>query len=370
MGQERGDHRGGELTTGKRYRLTTKDLVTVAMLSALGGVLSTYVGYLGNLVNHIFGVPFGAGQFLAGLHVVWIVLAVGITRKRGVGTATGFVKGLVELFMGSTHGVVIVLVSLIQGMLVDAILFSNKAKADRGPIMYGIAGALASASNVIVFQIFFFAGVPIVLVTMITLLAAASGMIFCGWMATQMLVALERAGLVEPSGVGTPKDATGAAVASRWQKRVSAISLVSVLCVLGIFTVGAVYYFFAVYEPPNPGSVDVGGKVGNSYSFVYKDYEDYEIIINAELIGSVTHVPPRNYTGIPLSVVIGEANPNPDATKIRVRGTDGYTADFSLNEAMADNLLILTFEHGSYRIVAGNYEGAYWVEDVASIDVI
>ena len=347
------------------YRLTTKDLVTVALLSALGGVLSTYIGYLGNLINHIFGVPFGAGQFLAGLHVIWIVLATGITRKKGVATTTGFVKGLVELFMGSTHGIVIVLVSLVQGILVDAFLFGSKSKSDRSPIRYGVAGAFASASNVIVFQIFFFAGVPILLIFMISMLAAASGIIFCGWMATQMLASLEHAGLVEQVKVDaaqTPR--------TKWQKQVSVMSLVSILCILGIFTVGAVYYFFAIYEPPNPGSVDVEGNVANSYSFVYGDHEDQEITINAELLGSVTHIPPRNYAGVPLSIVVGEADPNAGATKIVVKGTDGYSAEFDLVDVMSDSALILTFEDGSYRIVAANYEGAYWVEDVASVDVV
>jgi ABC-type thiamin/hydroxymethylpyrimidine transport system permease subunit len=352
----------------RRYHLTTKDLVTIALLSALGGVLSTYIGYLGNLVNHIFGVPFGAGQFLAGLHVVWIVLATGITRKKGAATATGFVKGLVELFMGSTHGIVIVLVSLVQGAVIDLVLFSTKSKTGRSPIRYGVAGAIASASNVIVFQTFFFSGVPLVLILMISMLAAASGIIFCGWMGTQMLASLERAGLVEPkmdqAGEREPR-----APPNAWQKRTAAISLIAVLCILGVFTVGAVYYFFAVYQPPNPGSVDVEGSVANPYSFVYADYEDRAITVNAELIGSVTHKPPMNYTGVPLSVLLGDAGPEADATKVTVRGTDGYTAEFVLADVMSDDELIITYDNGLYTIVAGNYEGAYWVEDVAAIDV-
>lgn len=348
-----------------KYRLTTKDLVTVALLSALGGVLSTYIGYLGNLINHIFGVPFGAGQFLAGLHVIWIVLAAGITRKMGVATTTGFVKGLVELFMGSTHGIVIVLVSIIQGIIVDAVLITAKSKAGRSPIMYGIAGALASASNVIVFQIFFFSGVPIVLILMISMLAAASGIIFCGWMATQMLGSLEHAGLVE-----SPKQGMVPVPPTKWQKRISVVNIVAMLCILGMFTIGAVYYFFAIYEPPNPGSVDVRGNVADEYSFKYDDFSDREVTVNAELIGSVTHVPPRNYTGIPLSIVVGEANPDLNATRVVVRGTDGYTAEFDLADVMSDGTLIMTFENGSYRIVAANFDGAYWVEDVASVEVI
>jgi ABC-type thiamin/hydroxymethylpyrimidine transport system permease subunit len=353
----------------KGYRLTTKDLVTVALLSALGGVLSTYIGYLGNLINHIFGVPFGAGQFLAGLHVLWIVLATGITRKKGVATTTGFIKGLVELFMGSTHGIIIVLVSLVQGILVDAVLFSTRAKAERSPIMYGIAGAIASASNVFVFQTFFFAGVPIVLILMISMLAAASGMIFCGWMATQMLESVERAGLVEPSKGELERARAGMKPLSAWQRRMSVASLVAALCLLGAFTIGAVYYFFAIYQLPNADSVDVKGDVSNPYTFVYDDHKSQEITINAELIGSVTHKPPRDYTGVPLSIVVGEAHPNSDATEVVVRGTDGYSVEFALTAVFSDGELIITYDGSSYTIVAANYDGAYWVYDVASIDV-
>ena len=104
------------------YYFSSRDLLVVAVLSGIGGVMSTYVGYLGNLLNRIFGVPFGAGQFAAGLHVFWIIVAAGLVRRPGAATAAGLLKGVVELLTGSTHGVVIVLVSLIQGLLVDVVL--------------------------------------------------------------------------------------------------------------------------------------------------------------------------------------------------------------------------------------------------------
>ena len=58
-----------ESASRKRIYFATRDLLIMAVLSGIGGVLSTYVGYLGNLLNRLFGVPFGAGQFVAGLHV-------------------------------------------------------------------------------------------------------------------------------------------------------------------------------------------------------------------------------------------------------------------------------------------------------------
>ncbi len=67
--------------------------------------MSTYVGYLGNLINQIFGVPFGAGQFASGLHVFWFILAAGLIRRPGGPLPPqAFLKGIIELFTGSTHG--------------------------------------------------------------------------------------------------------------------------------------------------------------------------------------------------------------------------------------------------------------------------
>jgi ABC-type thiamin/hydroxymethylpyrimidine transport system permease subunit len=356
------------MSESRRYYLTTKDLVTIALLSALGGVLSTYLGYLGNLINHAFGVPFGAGQFLAGMHVLWIALAVGITRKKGVGTLTGTVKGIVELFMGSTHGIVIVLVSLVQGAIVDLFLFSDKTKAARNPISYGIAGAVASASNVVVFQVFFFSGVPLVLIAMLCMLAGGSGMIFCGWLASEMLSSLEHAGVIE-SKEGRKGDVLRAPSLTSRRSRAAVTSLVAVIMFLGIFTVGGVYYFFAVYHPPGATSVDVMGQVNEPFEFVYSDFKDREVTFNAELNGSVTHVSSRNYTGIPLRPILELAAPRAGADQIVIVGSDGYSAVFRLADALSDDRLIIAEGGTGLRIVAANYEGAYWVENVVKIEV-
>ena len=48
------------MTYDGQNRITTRDIVTIAILSSLGGALSTFIGYLGNLINLSLGVPFGA----------------------------------------------------------------------------------------------------------------------------------------------------------------------------------------------------------------------------------------------------------------------------------------------------------------------
>jgi len=354
-----------------RIRFTTKDLITIALLSALGGALSTYVGYLGNLVNHIVGVPFGAGQFLAGIHVLWIMLALGITRKRGAATATGLLKGTVELFMGSTHGIVIVVVSVIQGLIPDLVLFSEKAKAQRGPVMFALAGGLSAASNVLVFQIFFFSGIPLVLIAVLCMLAFASGMIFGGWLTIEMLESLDLSGLTSAKRgtyVDAPAEYDRAYVAMRAEKRKRTTAMAIVIVFLTLFTAGGVYYFTNVYTTGSD-SVHIEGAVSSPYDFHYSAYSDHEVTVNAELIGSVTHVAPRNYTGVPVDFIVSRAGPDGSATEVVVLGSDGYSAIFPLDSVMGDDTLILTLENGSYRIVAPQYDGAYWVEQVVTIEV-
>ncbi len=356
----------------KRLMLSTKDLVTIALLSALGGVLSTYVGYLGNLMNHIVGVPFGAGQFMAGLHVLWILLAIGITKKKGAGTVTGALKGVVELFTGSTHGVVIVVVSLMQGVVADMVLFSDKAKDRRDYVSYSAAGGLSAAVNVIVFQTLFFAGVPWILILVLCMLACASGMIFGGWLSVEMLEALDEAGVVggkKEVFVDQRSAEDDAWKRNRQAKRRRRASLAAVASFLTVFTIGAVYYFMFVFVLHGGDAISIEGDVDNPFDFRYEDFEDQEVVVNAELVGTVTHVAPRDYTGILLSDLLAEAVPQDGASEVVVRGRDGYFAVFDLADVMEDDGIIIIDDEGSFQLVADAYEGGYWVEEVVAIEV-
>jgi len=351
-----------EGTDRPKYYLSTRDLVTVAVLASLGGAMSVYVGYLGNLVNRMLGVPFGAGQFMAGLHVLWIILAIGITRKKGTGTLTGLVKGMVELFMGSTHGVAIVLVSLLQGAAADAVLFSDRTKENRGPVAYSTAGGLASALNVVVFWGLYLGGAPLVLMLMLMMLAFASGIIFGGWASLQIMGSLELSGMLVPTSRMGKKPGPS--------QRKKAATVAVTLVFLGSLTGGAVYYYFYIYVPPTKQGVDITGDLEHGFVFVYDVWEDKEVTIVAELEGSVTHIAPRNYTGVPLNLLIEEASPLEGATTVTVTAKDGYEVDFELADVMDDDEIIISLEDDNeYRIIAANYVGGCWVELVSNIDI-
>ncbi|NLL21914.1 MAG: sulfite oxidase, partial [Firmicutes bacterium] len=42
-----------ELQSRRKYYLSNRDLLVIAVLSGIGGIMSTYIGYLGNLVNRV-----------------------------------------------------------------------------------------------------------------------------------------------------------------------------------------------------------------------------------------------------------------------------------------------------------------------------
>ncbi len=331
-------------------RFSVRDLVLAAAMASVGGAMSAYVGYMGNLINRVVGVPFGAGQILAGLHVIWPLLAVGLTRRAGAGTLTGVVKGTVEFLMGGTHGVVILLVSGVQGVLVDLGLSLSPRAALWA---YVVAGAGAAASNVLVFQALYFSGVPASFILFMTGLAALSGAVLGGWLAHDLLGALRRAGLSRAPAVRPGRARTWAALAV-------AIAVVA----------GGGYYYLGVWEPfSGVASANITGDLKSTDRFVYSAWEHAEVSVRAELRGAVTYEPERSYTGVPLRAVLQGAKPGAGAQEVVVRARDGYEVRFDLSEVMEGDRVLLVLEGERLRLVAADHPGSLWVQGVVAVEV-
>jgi ABC-type thiamin/hydroxymethylpyrimidine transport system permease subunit len=336
----------------RRYYFSTRDLLMMAVLAALGGVASTYIQTLANAVHAALGFP-GATQILAGLHVIWIVLAVGLTGKEGAGTVTGVAKGAVELLSGNTHGILIVLIDVVAGILVDLgmLPFRNKNSYPA----YCIAGGLATASNVFVFQAF--ASIPSDVLAMSALLLVGlvsfvSGVLLAGVLGKVLLDSLRRSGVVKDQ----PVQAMG-----RWVYA-TFLGLVSALTVLG-----GVYVYRALQGPP---SVRISGQVGAPYDYSYtQSDEDLLVTINETakpgLMGT--------YTGIPLREIVSRAQPAEDATSILTRGSDGYDFFIQMAELEENEQLILAQSGSGGDLtysVAGAKNSKAWVRNVVEILVV
>lgn len=341
------------LARAKRPLLDVREIVLVALLAAVGGVLSTYVGYIGNMINRAFGVPFGAGQLIAGLHILWPVLARLLTGKFGSGTFTGMTKGVVEFLSGGTHGVVIVLISFVEGLFVDLGMGISRRSS---LVLTMLTGAIASASNVFLFQAIYFSGVSPVFILVMAGLSLVSGAFFGGYLGWDIRRFLIASHLV-PQRAATPR-------ASSFKGHL--LTLTVVLALLA----GGIYYYTSVYDPfSTPDRARIEGDVSSPYTFCYSDWEDKAVTITAELRGSSTYVPPKDYTGVPLVDLLERAQPKEGAGTVLVIAKDGYEASFDLPAVLGDETVILSLDRGRLRLIAAKYEGAYWVRRVSRIVV-
>ncbi len=333
-----------------RYYFSTRDLLMMAALAALGGVAGTYINAIGDFVQSIVGFA-GTTQWAAGLHVLWLTLAVGLTGKQGAGTITGLLKGAVELLTGNTHGLLVVLVDLAAGVLVDVGFFPFRDK-DRLPA-YALAGGLASASNVFVFQLF--ASLPsdilaISAMTLIGLVAGLSGVLFAGVLAHTLVGALRHAGVV--------KDRPEPAM----PRRIYRIALI----VAAVLTVAFGVYLRSVLQ--GPPTVHVSGAVTEPYEFP-ADSGELATVTAEGTLRDVT----RTYTGVPLREIIDRAQPEADAEMVLVTASDGYAFFVSMDEVRANESLLLTpqgeGDDASYNLVGAENSKA-WVRSVSELTVV
>lgn len=334
----------------KRYYFTTRDLLMVAALAALGGVVSTYVNAIGDFFQSVLGFA-GTTQWAAGLHVLWLTLAVGLTGKQGAGTLTGLLKGGVELLSGNTHGLLVLLVDIVAGLLVDLgfLPFRNK---DSLPA-YCLAGGLASASNVLVFQAF--AALPADVlaygaILLVSGVAGASGVLFAGLLGQVLVGALRRAGAV--------KDRPPVAVSRR--------VYLAFLGVAALVTLGLGLYLRQALR--GPATVQIGGAVEAPY--IYPSEHGDIAQISAE--GTLREVT-ATYRGVPVRELLARARPQPAASLLLVEGSDGYAFFITLQEVQENDAILLVpqgrGDEAAYNLV-GAANAKAWVRGVAKLTAI
>ncbi len=339
----------------QNYYYETSDLVIIALFSGLGGILSTFVGYLGNLVNSFLGIPFGGGQIISGLHVFWIVL-IYLLANRKIGTAflAGIVKGFVEFFSGSAHGILVILLSGSQGLIIEIVLIIFLSSNNK--IIISLASGLSSVSNVVIQQIIFFnSQIPPLIIAFIGAISFCSGFILGGMLPIGFFHVFEKSSIL--NWRKTPS-------IPRQLKHIKLIRL-SII----VFLVVSEISIFSFLAFQNRYSAQVTGEIFNPYTYYPADFLDRQVTIEAELIGDFTHVSPRNYTGVPLVIIIEEAQPISEIYFAKIIASDGYDVTFNSTEIQSDLMLILIMESTGLRVVAGNFHGSYWINNVNSIEI-
>jgi ABC-type thiamin/hydroxymethylpyrimidine transport system permease subunit len=338
-----------EFSSHKAFYFSTRDLLIMAVLAAMGGVTSTYVNTIGDAAQAALGFP-GATQWAAGLHTIWIVLAMGLLRKTGSGTAMGILKGAVELMSGNSHGVIILLINLIAGLLVDFGFFIFQDKRSIAP--YLVAGALSAGSNVIVFQLF--ATLPANIVAMsailiLTVIAAISGLIFSGFAPFYLVNTLVKANVVKLPEKLTLSRKIGWAI-------LSAVLVLAILLTLFLRT--------SLRGIP---TITISGDVENSYEFPNSNYSPELVTREMDYRGL-----PTEYTGFALGDVIDHAQPAYSADALLIEAADGYAFLISFEELKTNpNILLVQQGQGKNAAfdIVGPGSSKAWVRNVVELTV-
>jgi len=337
-------------TVTQKYTFPTRDLLIMAVLVALGGIASTYINALGDAVHAVLGFP-GATQWVAGLHVVWIVLAIAITGKPGTGVITGALKGAVELMSGNTHGLIILLINLVAGLLVDFgfLIFRNK----RSLFPYLIAGGLATGSNVLVFQLFATLPANILAATAIVILffvALVSGLVFSGFVPFLLIKALSKAGIVKSAEPAVNSRRIG------WY------------ILAGVFVLAIILTVFLRIHLQSPQEITISGEVSQPYAFSTRTTSIETVTQQMEYKGVMTE-----YVGYPLIEVISEAGPSPDADLVLIEAVDGYAFLISFEELNTNENILLVYsgqgKNASFDLV-GSVSSKAWVRNISWLAVI
>ena len=183
--------------SGWNFNYSTRDIVFIAVIAAIAGVVNTGVGSLWYALNTSGGPVLGG--LLQGAFMWAYVLAIWLVRKPGAALLVGLIETGVELLLGNPAGVGTLGWGVTQGLAVEIVMaLSNYSSYSLLTAI--LAGAAASQFGTIWSAIFYgwdtsaagqvWLAVPVNLI---------SGALLSGVLGYLLAQAIARTGLIRPA---------------------------------------------------------------------------------------------------------------------------------------------------------------------------
>lgn len=187
-------------TKGWNFNYSTRDIVVVAVIAAIAGVVNTGTGNLWYLANSSLG-PLG-GALLQGAFMWAYILVMWLVRKPGAALAVGLIETAVEVLLGNASGIGTIGWGVSQGLGVEVVMAISNYQGYS--LWHAImAGAAASQFGTVWTALLFgwdtsaagdvWLAVPVNLI---------SGAILSGLLGYALAQAIARTGLVRPAEAG------------------------------------------------------------------------------------------------------------------------------------------------------------------------
>jgi len=177
---------------GFMKRFSVRDLVLIAAMAALGIAIKPIVVPIAHLVSSPLMIPGGA--LAGGLYMMWLVVAMGLTDKRGTATMVGVIQALLVMIAGvsGSHGAMSLLSYTLPGVAMDLGLLVLRRRVDNLLSAF-IAGILCNMAGTVVVNMIFFT-LPVIPLLLSVFVSAFSGALG-GLLSWQLLKALRRFGI-------------------------------------------------------------------------------------------------------------------------------------------------------------------------------
>jgi len=165
-------------------------------------------------------------------------------------------------------------------------------------------------------------------------------------------------------------------------KKTNKITLIAIVIIVAI-TVPV--YFYMRQNAGTEGSIRIKGAVSNPGNFTYSQLKAFSPVTVQVTLTSSSHAADNgvfNYTGVPLKVLLEQAQISANATSVYVQAIDGYGTTIPIQDAMDQNTILAYAKDGSpltdlknggegpVRLIIGNDQYAQrWIKNVASIEI-
>ncbi len=123
------------------FSFTTTDLVIIAIIAAVFGVIGVY----NQLITNLLIIPFGfyGGMIVGGLFQTPGIMAYAIMKKKGASFVTQNLFGIAQLLFGNPFGFLLLLFTFSQSLGQELTFFCSKYKRAGDWKMWALAGAVS-----------------------------------------------------------------------------------------------------------------------------------------------------------------------------------------------------------------------------------
>ncbi|MBO2945308.1 ECF transporter S component [Paenibacillus sp. F411] len=182
-------------------KFTTQDIVLMAMLAAVNGVLTMYLSPVNKLLTSLGG-PI-ATSVTTGLYIVYGLLAYYIIRKPGTAAITFMIGGTIQALTGPTYGIpACFTAAACYAVVAEGLFAAFRYKKWSTGVMMLAGGALVPLWFVFAAQMFGYTAWPAGVLAAALAVRIVSGVVLCGLLAKVIGDAVEKTGLLRRFALG------------------------------------------------------------------------------------------------------------------------------------------------------------------------